>query len=107
VGQLAEPRLQPQQQTFTDVIVTGRLTVGASALGPYRLDVRDDTDASLNQTVLRVSRQHPVSGLNVQTFFQVENYGNNAVAGSHMRLAFARGGRRAPQQYCLGIGWGR
>jgi hypothetical protein len=96
VGQLAEPRLQPQQQTFTDVIVTGSLTVGASALGPYRLDVRDDTDASLNQTVLRVSRQHPVSGLNVQTFFQVENYGNNAVAGSHMRLAFARGGREGP-----------
>jgi hypothetical protein len=96
VGQLAEPRLQPQQQTFTDVIVTGSLTVGASALGPYRLDVRDDTDASLNQTVLRVSRQHPVSGLNVQTFFQLENYGNNAVAGSHMRLAFARGGREGP-----------
>jgi hypothetical protein len=97
VGQLAEPRLQPQQQqTFENVIVTGSLTVGASALGPYRLDVRDDTDASLNQTVLRASRQHPVSGLNVQTFFQLENYGNNAVAGSHMRLAFARGSRASP-----------
>jgi hypothetical protein len=58
--------------------------------------VLDDTDASLNQTVLRVSRQHPASGLNVQTFFQVENYGNNAVAGSHMRLAFARGSRTSP-----------
>jgi hypothetical protein len=97
VGQLAEPRLQPQQQqTFENVIVTGSLTVGASALGPYRLDVRDDTDASLNQTVLRVSRQHPASGQNVQTFFQLENYGNNAVAGSHLRLAFARGSRASP-----------
>jgi hypothetical protein len=96
VGQLAEPRLQPQQQQiFENVIVTGRLTVGASALGPYRLDVRDDTAAELNQTVLRVSRQQPAIGY-VQTFFQVENYGNNAVAGSHMRLVFARGDRDNP-----------
>jgi hypothetical protein len=95
VGELASGRLVPQAFNATDWFVSGKLGVGTDT-PTYKAEVRDDTDASLNQTVLRVSRQHPASGQNVQTFFQVENYGNNAVAGSHLRLAFARGSRASP-----------
>jgi hypothetical protein len=95
VGELASGRLVPQAFNATDWFVSGKLGVGTDT-PTYKAEVLDDTDASLNQTVLRVSRQHPASGLNVQTFFQVENYGNNAVAGSHLRLAFARGSRASP-----------
>jgi hypothetical protein len=95
VGELASGRLVPQAFNATDWFVSGQLGVGTDT-PTYKAEVLDDTDASLNQTVLRVSRQHPASGLNVQTFFQVENYGNNAVAGSHLRLAFARGSRASP-----------
>jgi hypothetical protein len=95
VGELASGRLVPQAFNATDWFVSGQLGVGTDT-PTYKAEVLDDTDASLNQTVLRVSRQHPASGQNVQTFFQVENYGNNAVAGSHLRLAFARGSRASP-----------
>jgi hypothetical protein len=95
VGELASGRLVPQAFNATDWFVSGKLGVGTDT-PTYKAEVLDDTDASLNQTVLRVSRQHPASGQNVQTFFQLENYGNNAVAGSHMRLAFARGSRTSP-----------
>jgi hypothetical protein len=95
VGELASGRLAPQAFNATDWFVSGKLGVGTDT-PTYKAEVLDDTDASLNQTVLRVSRQHPASGQNVQTFFQLENYGNNAVAGSHMRLAFARGSRTSP-----------
>jgi hypothetical protein len=95
VGELASGRLVPQAFNATDWFVSGKLGVGTDT-PTYKAEVLDDTDASLNQTVLRVSRQHPASGQNVQTFFQLENYGNNAVAGSHLRLAFARGSRTSP-----------
>jgi hypothetical protein len=95
VGELASGRLVPQAFNATDWFVSGKLGVGTDT-PTYKAEVLDDTDASLNQTVLRASRQHPASGQNVQTFFQLENYGNNAVAGSHLRLAFARGSRASP-----------
>jgi hypothetical protein len=95
VGELASGRLVPQAFNATDWFVSGKLGVGTDT-PTYKAEVLDDTDALLNETVLRVSRQHPASGQNRQTFFQVENYGNNAMAGSHMRLAFARGSRASP-----------
>jgi hypothetical protein len=95
VGELASGRLIPQAFNATDWFVSGKLGVGTDT-PTYKAEVLDDTDALLNETVLRVSRQHPASGQNRQTFFQVENYGNNAMAGSHLRLAFARGSRASP-----------
>jgi hypothetical protein len=99
VGELAtgKERLAPQAYSATDWFVSGQLGVGTDT-PTYKAEVLDDTDAPLNQTVLRVSRVGPGSGVNTNTFLQVENYLGPAgtIGGSHLRLAFARGSRASP-----------
>ncbi|MDW8031888.1 MAG: hypothetical protein RMJ29_08785, partial [Candidatus Bipolaricaulota bacterium] len=101
VGELAtgKERLAPMAYDATNWFISGQLGVGTDT-PTYKAEVQDDTDNVLNQTVLRISRQAGTTNLN--TFLQVENYTNNAAAGSHLRLAFARGTRGSPSPVANG-----